>query len=277
MSLEGSESAAEMRMNQLLGRIDDMTAGSSMQPAQKPSADQHSYYSQPGQVNPKQFKAIASMMQARMFSESFAKPGDNSSDPFAGMMGGMMNPMMMGMGAMPGMMPGNPMAMMGGMMNPMMMGMQQAMPQKAMFPLEGQISSEYGEREHPIHGHHHFHEGLDIAAEKGSAIKMPWDGKVTYVGHVDGFGENTVIVAHENQRQPDGKIVYSIFGHNEYAFVKAGDNVHQGDIFATVGDDGDSTGTHLHWETRIAPQGLGGLDIFNKKLSYSVDPVKLIV
>lgn len=294
MSLEGSQSAAESRMNQILGRIDDMTSPDASVNKSAPSSE-HSYSGQPGpgQVSAKQFKAIASMMQAKMISESFNKPGDNnSSSPFGNMIGGMP-----GMGGMPG---ANPMAGMMGMQNPAMMnpmsmmmgGMGQmnpmaammggipgmnAMPQKAIFPVAGKISSEYGEREHPIHGHQHFHTGLDIAAEQGTAMKMPWDGKVVYVGPVEGFGENTVIVAHENQVQPDGKIIYSVFGHNEYVFVQKGDNVHQGEIFGTVGNDGDSTGSHLHWETRIAPRGLGGPDVLDKRLSYTVDPLKTIV
>ena len=140
-------------------------------------------------------------------------------------------------------------------------------------PVKGQISSEYGHRHHPISGHDHFHSGVDIAAQKGTAIRSPWAGKVVHVGYVQGFGDNTVIVAHENQIQSDGKIVYSVFGHNDKAFVQKGEHIQAGEIFATVGSEGNSTGPHLHWETRIAPPGVEGLEIFKQHISHTVDPM----
>ena len=59
-----------------------------------------------------------------------------------------------------------------------------------------------------------------------------------------------MIVAHENQVQADGKILYSVFGHNDKAFVKVGEQVRAGEIFATVGSEGRSTGPHVHYEVR---------------------------
>lgn len=144
-----------------------------------------------------------------------------------------------------------------------------------LFPLKGRISSDYGKRSHPITGHAHFHNGIDIAANKGASIRMPYSGTVAYVGKVSGFGNNTVIVAHENQKQADGQILYSVFGHNDNVFVQAGDTVKQGEIFATVGNEGNSTGPHLHWETRIAPQGIAALDVFKQEIAMTVDPMNL--
>jgi murein DD-endopeptidase MepM/ murein hydrolase activator NlpD len=282
MSLEGSQIPAEARIGQIMTRIDRLS-GDEAGTQNLPVSDKQA----------QNFQAMVSMMQSQMYGDALNNPDDKDSDNSM-MMG--MNPMMSGM--MPGMMGGDMNSMMaammgGGNVNPMsgMMGMgfNPAMmkaqssyqrsptsgPQEVLFPLKGQISSEYGERTHPITGDKHFHSGVDIAAPKGSPIRMPYDGKVVYVGQVDGFGKNTVIVAHENQVQPDGKILYSIFGHNDNVFVNQGEYIKQGDIVASVGSDGHSTGPHLHWETRVAPVGLAGREVFNRNLSMTINPMTL--
>lgn len=287
---------AEMRINQLMAKLGEPAS------VQGPESSESAYNS--GAIDPKTFKAMVTVMQSQMMGEALVNPNDkDSQNPMSGFMGGQMggmgmNPMMMGQmggGQMnPAMlqammlqggssgMGSDPMsAMMMGMSNPMAMNpmMMQAMQkgfsnqQEMVFPLKGKISSEYGHRHHPISGHDHFHTGVDIAAAKGSPIRMPYDGTVVHVGHVAGFGDNTVIVAHENRVQPDGKILYSVFGHNEHAFVQKGERIKAGDIFATVGSEGNSTGPHLHWETRIAPVGITGTKIFEQNLSYTVDPM----
>lgn len=147
---------------------------------------------------------------------------------------------------------------------------------EADLPVDGRISSHYGDRTHPVNGHHHFHSGVDIAAPLGSAIKAPWEGKVVYVGNVSGFGPNTVIMSHPETAQKDGKIVYSIFGHNNSVKVAVGDTVQKGDSFATVGSEGRSTGPHLHWETRLAEPGLEGKDIFKEHVAMTVNPLKFV-
>jgi murein DD-endopeptidase MepM/ murein hydrolase activator NlpD len=220
---------------------------------------------------------------------------DSNSNPFGSMFAMQQNPMMMQMMMGGGMNPMsqmqmNPMMMMGGM-DPMMMQMMQAKQSSPLghvhdqafvpsgdfvMPVAGRISSEYGHRHHPIQGHSHFHSGVDIAADRGTPIRMPWDGKVVHVGYVSGFGDNTVIVAHENNKQADGKIVYSIFGHNDKALVRVGDQLHAGEIVGTVGSEGNSTGPHLHWETRVAEPGVEGREIFAQNVSKTVDPMSLV-
>ncbi len=147
---------------------------------------------------------------------------------------------------------------------------------EANLPVEGRISSHYGERVNPVTGHQHFHSGVDIAAPMGSAITAPWDGEVVYVGKVSGFGANTVVMAHPATAQADGKIVYSIFGHNQSVSVAAGDKVAKGTNFATVGSEGRSTGPHLHWETRLAEPGLSGKDVFKHEVAMTVNPLKFV-
>jgi hypothetical protein len=229
------------------------------------------------------------MMQAMMGTQGQSNPNMQAQMMMQAMMsgGGMgqMNPMMSMMG-----MQNNPMmmqAMMNGQANPYsqnFLAQAQGTPYanflkgisntaNMVMPVKGEVSSEYGHRHHPISGHHHFHTGVDIAAQKGTVIRSPWEGRIVHVGYVQGFGNNTVVVAHENQIQPDGKIIYSVFGHNDKALVHKGEYIKAGEIFATVGSEGNSTGPHLHWETRIAPAGVEGTDIFKKEISHTVDPM----
>lgn len=308
MSIQGSQIPAESRVDQIMSRIDTLV-GSGL-PAGPAIPNQSG-----GPANGQDFKMMAAMMQAQMMGEAFANPSsdnDSNNNPMAGMMsmmGGMgNNPMMAMQGMMPGMMGGmqNP-AMLGLMMNgmggqygQMMQQAPQQMPMNEGFnenelhnhfhdseehshygsdakvmPVKGRISSDYGSRVHPVTGHSHFHSGVDIAAPKGAPIKMPWDGKVVYVGNVSGFGPNTVIVAHENKVQADGKIVYSIFGHNAAVMARKGDQLSAGEVVATVGSEGRSTGPHVHWETRVAAPGIEGKNIFNQQLAHTVDPMNV--
>ncbi len=285
MSLEGSQIPAEARIGQLMARIDHLS-GDATGTQNAPVSDKQA----------QNFQAMVSMMQSQMYGEALTNPDDkDSSNPIASMFGGM-NSMQGGMGGMAGMMGSmNPeimtrlmqAGMMGGDsgMNPAMMMPTQSAYNPAnminsqlnttnvLMPVQGKISSEYGHREHPISGHDHFHSGIDIAAPRGTPIRMPWEGKVVYVGNVQGFGPNTVIVAHENQTQADGKIIYSVFGHNDNVFVSKGQHLGQGEILGTVGSEGHSTGPHLHWETRVAEPGLSGTEVFNKHLSMTVNPM----
>jgi murein DD-endopeptidase MepM/ murein hydrolase activator NlpD len=294
--LEGSQIpaqlGAEQRMNQLMGRLDSFGDDAGIRSA-IPSMPDANGIAQ----DPKSFKAMVSIMQAQMMSEAFNndKDDDNKSNPMASFMDSMMmqNPAMAASMYYGHQGQANPMmAMMGGSqmsgMNPAMMAMMSGQSQinpmanflkgvantsNMVLPVKGQVSSEYGHRHHPISGHDHFHSGVDIAAKKGTVIRAPWAGKVVHVGYVQGFGNNTVVVAHENQIQADGKIIYSVFGHNDKALVHAGEQIRAGEIFATVGSEGNSTGPHLHWETRIAPPGVQGTDIFKQEISQTVDPM----
>ncbi len=107
---------------------------------------------------------------------------------------------------------------------------------------EGIITSNYGYRFDPINGEYKMHEGLDIAAEKGSGILCTLDGKVYKTGYDDGYG-NFIILEHLNGLK-------TLYAHCDTVIAKTGDAVKQGDIIATVGSTGRSTGNHLHFEIR---------------------------
>jgi len=107
------------------------------------------------------------------------------------------------------------------------------------------LSSNFGLRRDPFNGHHRHHQGIDFAAHQGSKILATAKGRVTWAGSRGGYG-NLVEIDHGNGYK-------TRYGHNEQVFVSVGDAVNQGDVIASLGSTGRSTGPHLHYE--IVEQG----------------------
>ena len=101
-------------------------------------------------------------------------------------------------------------------------------------PTAGRVTSCYGPRWGTMH------QGVDIAAPIGTPIHVPQDGVVLQAGPASGFGQ-AVYVQHG-----DGQI--TLYGHVNQFFVSAGQVVRAGDHIADVGNKGQSTGPHLHFE-----------------------------
>jgi len=120
------------------------------------------------------------------------------------------------------------------------------------FPFNWQpfISSHYGWRIHPISGNREFHTGVDIALPTGTEILAAHSGTVTFAGVRGGYG-NFVII-----QSDDG--IETRYAHCDRLLVSTGQWVDAGDVIATVGSTGMSTGPHLHfevilWERRVNP------------------------
>lgn len=101
---------------------------------------------------------------------------------------------------------------------------------------EGRLTSGFGPR-----GRSH-HDGVDIAAPRGLPITAAAAGEVIYAGRLRGYG-NVVIVDH-------GRGYASVYAHNERNLVRAGARVGDGETIATVGQTGQASGPHLHFEIR---------------------------
>lgn len=110
-------------------------------------------------------------------------------------------------------------------------------------PVSGRISSGYGMRRHPIRGGRRMHTGIDIPASRGTPIKASGDGRVVSASYRNGYGY-CVIIDH-------GGGVATLYAHCSKMYVKAGQNVKQGERIAAVGSTGLATGPHVHWEVRI--------------------------
>ena len=84
-----------------------------------------------------------------------------------------------------------------------------------------------------------FHNGLDIAAEKGSPIISPSKGKVILTGNYY-YNGKFILLDH-------GKGLKSIFIHLDEILVEKGQILNKGELIAKMGNTGKSTGSHLHW------------------------------
>jgi murein DD-endopeptidase MepM/ murein hydrolase activator NlpD len=104
------------------------------------------------------------------------------------------------------------------------------------------VSSKFGSRTHPIFKVSRHHSGIDLAAPRGAPIRAVRDGLVVFADPYAGYG-NLVVVQHENG-------FTSHYGHCDTIRVKISQSVSAGEIIATVGSTGNSTGPHLHFELR---------------------------
>ncbi|MGY1711646.1 M23 family metallopeptidase [Geodermatophilus sp. SYSU D00758] len=115
-------------------------------------------------------------------------------------------------------------------------------------PTSGRTSSCFGYRWGALHA------GVDIAAPIGTPVYAAHSGVVRRAGTATGFGYAVYILG------DDGAV--TVYGHVNRYFVSAGERVLAGEQIAEVGNRGQSTGPHLHFE--VHPNGA--------MYSGSVDP-----
>jgi hypothetical protein len=117
------------------------------------------------------------------------------------------------------------------------------------WPVYGSLSSKFGRRR----GENH--DGIDIAAPKGTQVFASRSGHVIYSGNkISGYG-NMVIVRH-----PDSYA--TVYAHLSKILVNKGQFVSRGQKIGRVGATGRATGPHLHFEVR--------------NRSYPTDPLALL-
>ena len=110
-------------------------------------------------------------------------------------------------------------------------------------PLDGRISSEYGAIRIVNDNPPRRHNGIDIAADEGTAVVSPAGGIVRLAEFLLSGG-NTVIIDH-------GVGISSTYMHLHTISVEVGRVIGRGDLIGTVGMTGYATGPHLHWEVNI--------------------------
>lgn len=91
---------------------------------------------------------------------------------------------------------------------------------------------------------HHFHSGVDLAAPLDTPIYAATSGIVTIHRERGGYGLYILVT-----RDPQ---LSTLYGHLDWPLVQSGDVVTAGQAIALMGSTGNSTGSHLHFEVRIA-------------------------
>lgn len=121
-------------------------------------------------------------------------------------------------------------------------------------PVQGTVSSWYGPREatEVVSGNH---KGIDFAADEGTKIVSAMDGTVTISSTEGSYGGHIQITKGE---------VSTLYAHCKTLYVKEGDTITQGQEIGEVGQTGNATGPHLHFEVlrgeeNVDPQKILGL------------------
>lgn len=107
-------------------------------------------------------------------------------------------------------------------------------------PVNGKITSKYGEREDPINKKKAFHKGIDIDAKENTEVLASFSGTVKECGEDKELGKY-ILLDH-------GQGIETKYGHLNKIKVKKGEEVKKGKTIGESGSTGKSTGAHLHFE-----------------------------
>ena len=116
------------------------------------------------------------------------------------------------------------------------------------WPLRGVLYARFGRKGKTPH------DGIDLSAPAGTPVKTAGEGTVLFAGPQQGYGL-LVIVEH-------ARGLVTVYAHNRDLRVRTGQAVREGQVIATVGESGKTSGPHLHFEVRQDGQ--------------PVDPLKLL-
>ncbi|HEV2771598.1 MAG TPA: M23 family metallopeptidase [Thermoleophilaceae bacterium] len=108
---------------------------------------------------------------------------------------------------------------------------------KLIWPARGPINSPFGQRWGRLHA------GIDIGVPSGTPVRAADAGRVVLSGPSGGYG-NYMCIQHTRS-------LSTCYAHNSRLGARKGDRVRQGQVIARSGNTGNSTGPHLHFETRV--------------------------
>lgn len=133
-----------------------------------------------------------------------------------------------------------------------------SIPRGAPIPYRG-VTSNYGNRVHPVKQVREFHPGLDLRADMHTPVMATSDGIVKRAGY-DSNGIGKVVEIRHNYG------FSTIYGHLDSITVEEGDVIRQGDQVGLSGKTGMITGPHLHYEVRYMGKRLNPKPFLNWNL-----------
>nr|WP_257455874.1 M23 family metallopeptidase [Archangium lipolyticum] len=114
------------------------------------------------------------------------------------------------------------------------------------WPLRGVLYARFGKKGREPH------DGIDLAVPAGTPVKTAQEGEVLYAGEQRGYGL-IVIIQHSDR-------LITLYAHNRDLRVKSGQKVRRGQVVATVGESGKTSGPQLHFEVRVDGKPVDPLD-----------------
>jgi murein DD-endopeptidase MepM/ murein hydrolase activator NlpD len=128
------------------------------------------------------------------------------------------------------------------------------------------VTSKFGWRTHPLTGSRRFHSGMDIGAPANTPVVATGAGTSISAGWNGGYGK-AVIIQHSDSHQ-------TLYGHLSEISVQAGQTVTQGAVIGLVGSTGNSTGPHLHFESRMPVAGVWTAVDPGQEIQYAADTLR---
>jgi murein DD-endopeptidase MepM/ murein hydrolase activator NlpD len=120
---------------------------------------------------------------------------------------------------------------------------------RLMWPVRGgRITSPFGPRGGRLHA------GVDIGVPIGTDVHAADSGRVAISGPTGGYG-NYICIQHTRS-------LSTCYGHNSRLGVRKGESVRKGSLIAKSGNTGNSTGPHLHFETRVGGKPMNPMRYF---------------
>jgi murein DD-endopeptidase MepM/ murein hydrolase activator NlpD len=130
-------------------------------------------------------------------------------------------------------------------------------------PVNGIVSSPFGNRIHPLFDKELFHSGIDIEADEGTDILSPLSGKVIETGDSNTYG-NYIRITHTDK-------IVTFYAHCKDISVNKGDILKKGEKIGTVGSTGSSSGAHLHFEIIYDGKYVDPLNYINLPIVNDLD------
>jgi murein DD-endopeptidase MepM/ murein hydrolase activator NlpD len=114
------------------------------------------------------------------------------------------------------------------------------------WPLRGVLYARFGKKGREPH------DGIDLAAPAGTPVKTAQEGEVLYAGEQRGYG--LIVIIQHSER------LITLYAHNQDLRVRTGQKVRRGQVIATVGESGKTSGPQLHLEVRVDGKPVDPLD-----------------
>ena len=133
--------------------------------------------------------------------------------------------------------------------------------------LGARLTSPFGNRRHPVSGEVRRHDGIDLAAPRGTPVMATARGRISFIGRRGGYGR-VVEIEHET-----GTISRYTHLSRFVARLAVGDSIKAGEKLGEVGASGLATGPNLHYEVRVDDRPVDPLEE-GQRLILSESPTR---